>query len=256
MNIKFKDNSNYKYFSMIPHIITEIGLRGNEISVYVAIKRSCGEGSTCTKSKAKLAKQAGVCPKTIFTIIQKLCQINPILKKPLIISSERFTKDGDKDTNLIEVVDIWPEATNLFIKIISGEVNFTTPHVKVTRGVRYPLPGGQVKFTDKEEPFKKNPVKNNPPTSSQSEEKGGGVDVKFKKSFTAFLKDCKKYDLPFTAHGIKEAMDVSSPYSVQEMIKEFNKRDAPGRMLKAPDRWLRSYSIKHHEMELIKKDYE
>ncbi len=158
-----EQSSNHKYFSIIPNIVFEIGLKANEISVYCAIKRSAGESSVCTKSKAKLAKQAGVCPKTIFTIIQKLSQVNKILKKPLISFKNRFTEDGDRDTNLIEVIDIWPENMNYFQEII-GEVNVTPPRVNITPpevtltqgGVRYGLPEGQVTVTHKEEPIKKN----------------------------------------------------------------------------------------------------
>lgn len=165
--IIIKDISNYKYFSMTPHIIYEIGLKGNEIAVYGAIKRAAGENGGCSRSKATLAKNAGVCAKTIYSIIQKLCQINPILKKPLIQSTTRFSENGDQETNLIEIVDIWPENMNLFKENI-GEVNFTPPQVTITRppGNHYPTP--QVTITSKEKPFKEKPFKKTTTTPTPS----------------------------------------------------------------------------------------
>lgn len=161
-NFSIKDLSSHKYFSMIPNVIYEIDLKASEIAVYGAIKRCAGENGMCTKSQAKLAKHAGVCVKTIFNIIQKLCDINKILNKPLIKCTSRLTEHGDKDTNIIEIIDIWPECTDFFkekigtVNITGPHVNITSPTVNITEGVRYPLPDGPVTITDKEEFFKKN----------------------------------------------------------------------------------------------------
>lgn len=160
----FKDHSERKYFSMIPHAITEIDLKANEIAVYLAIKRSAGENANCTKSRPKLAKHAGVCQRSIFNIIQKLCCVNKFLNKPLIICNCRFTENGDKDTNLIEIVDIWHES-NMLIEKIYGSATLAPPHANVALGhakyaggVMQELPEGHARVADKEEPFNNNPI--------------------------------------------------------------------------------------------------
>ncbi len=253
----FKDNSAYKYFSMIPHLITEIGLKGNEIAVYVAIKRSAGETSVCTKSKAKLAKQAGVCPKTIFTIIQKLSKVNKILKKPLIVCHSRVTQDGDQDTNLIEITDIWPESTSLFNEIISGKVNFTSPQVNNTQpkvtvtqgGVRYPLPDGQVNFTYKEEPLNKNP-------SSSSSEKKTEEAVELDKKIFLLIEECQKKELPFSRGTLLSIFKETSGAALELALRKFQKRSKNLKPLDLPDAWLRKNAVNEFEFELQKQEAE
>jgi hypothetical protein len=171
------DSTNHQYFAMTPHIIYEIGLKANEIAVYGAIKRCSGENGICIKSKANLAKSAGVCPRTIFNIIQKLCEVNKILGKPLIKSAPRYTEDGDFDTNQIEIIDIWPENMNQFKKII-GKANNALPHATNASpnannagGVMQQLPEGHATVAYKEEPLKKNPFKKTTTTPTPSKGK-------------------------------------------------------------------------------------
>lgn len=253
------DNSNHQYFAMTPHIIYEIGLKANEIAVYGAIKRCSGEDGVCVKSKANLAKSSGVCPKTIFNIIQRLCQVNPILGKPLLKSSTRHTENGDYDTNQIEVIDIWPENMEYF-KIKKGKVNLTTPHVNVTSpkvtdtgGVRYGLPEGQVTVTDKEEPLKKNPFKKNPPPSVPVE-KTEEME-KNRKNAIGLSKLCKDKDLPFTQRKVTALYNMY-PQACLDVIVEFSKRKPDNMALKFPDTWLNKHVIEQHEFLEQKKDYE
>ncbi len=129
-----QDLSEHKYFSMIPYIIHEIGLDVYQIAVYVAIKRSAGDGGDCTRSKTTLAKQAGnISIRKLTDTIHSLCEKNLKLKKPLINLSSRIHDNGDSDTNLIRIVNIWPENNHFF--------------------------GGGAQHAPKEEPFKKNPIK-------------------------------------------------------------------------------------------------
>jgi hypothetical protein len=175
------DSTNHQYFAMTPHIIYEIGLKANEIAVYGAIKRCSGENGICIKSKANLAKSAGVCPRTIFNIIQKLCEVNKIIGKPLIKSVSRYTEDGDFDTNQIEIIDIWPENMNQFKKIIGKANNAlphatnASPHANNAGGVMQDLPEGHATVAYKEEPLKKKPFKKTTTTPTPS--KGKVVDV-------------------------------------------------------------------------------
>lgn len=149
-------SSNHHYRTELPNIIFEIGLAPQLIGVYAAIKRSAGDQGTFFKSEAKLAKELGISKKTLHKFIEILCLINIHLKKPLLIKKNRISKDGDKDTNLISITDIWPDNCVHFCNESGGRVNITPPRVNITQGVGQNLPKGRVKFTHKEEPIKKN----------------------------------------------------------------------------------------------------
>lgn len=199
-NCQIKDLSTNAHFSLIPNIIYEIGLKANQIAVYGAIKRIAGENSNSTKSMAKIAKYAGVCRKTIFGIIQSLCEVNTILKKPLLSCLERHSESGDRDTNLIEVINIWPENLEFFQKSYGGSVKFTPPSVNSTPGVVQNLHYGSVNFTPLmiEEPIKKNSLKKTTTTPTPSESKN------VHKSSSSFLKE--KED----AKALKDYIDKRS----------------------------------------------
>ena len=236
--LSFKDNSERKYFCMIPHAITEIGLTGNEIALYLAIKKSAGECSNCTKSISKLSKSAGVCPRSIFNIIQKLSLVNKFLNKPLIICHSRITESGDKDTNLIEVVDIWKESNELIEKIY-GHATIAVRHATIAVGVMQPLHEGHATIADKEEYIKKKPIKKKPPplpaSISESEVEsigGGGLKIYFEgekmegtglemKGFEGSIRVSeseiysyfinKKYTTDIIKQAIKEARKATTP---------------------------------------------
>jgi hypothetical protein len=96
-------------FLMIPNIIFEIGLNAYQLALYVVIKKICGENGVCIKSIKKIAKDAGMCERKAIYTLETLCEINEVLNKPLLISTARITESGDRDTNMIKVVDIWDE---------------------------------------------------------------------------------------------------------------------------------------------------
>lgn len=162
-NFIFQDqSSNHHYRTELPNIIYEIGLDANEIALYSAIKRSAGDSGACTRSNTKLAKMAGMSSRTLQRILPRLLIINKILKKPLIIRSERINEDGDQDTNLITIIDIWPDNYSFFKKQ-NRDDKLSPPHDKLTRGqvkMTPPRvtdchdPGDNLSY--KEEPFKKN----------------------------------------------------------------------------------------------------
>jgi hypothetical protein len=148
-------SSNHHYRTELPNIIFEIGLPPQLIGVYAAIKRSAGDQGAFFKSEAKLAKELGISKKTLHKFIEILCLINIHLKKSLLIKKNRISKDGDKDTNLISITDIWPENYMKFNES-GGRVNITPPRVNITQGVGKNLPQGRVNITHKEEPIKNN----------------------------------------------------------------------------------------------------
>jgi hypothetical protein len=139
----------HNYFSLIPNIIYCIGLTSNQISIYGAIKMVTGEKRDCIMCLKKLSKHAGMSLSTFVRCYPSLSEVNPILKKPLIIISKRIHENGDQDTNSIKIVNIWPQNMKMFSKDDGGSCQIdTTPcqidttscqidrggHVKLTRG--------------------------------------------------------------------------------------------------------------------------
>ncbi len=256
------NSSNHIYRTELPNIIFEIGLKCNEISVYCAIKRASGDFGECTKSYAKLCISAGVSRAILFIIIPKLCEVNPVLKKPLIICKTRFTEQGDQDTNILTVVDIWPENYEFFKNKNKGSPDFRPPSpenrppsLKSALGVVQNLHYGSPESAHKEEPFKKNPIKKNiPPSGSNMINAGWGVDSEEKKKILNLIQASINAKMPFSELGISDAVKFSSPHAVQEVLKSFNDRDTSQKNLKIPDRWLLKESIKMQEYQIIKKD--
>jgi hypothetical protein len=169
-------SSNHKYRTEIPNIIFEIGLTPQLIGVYSAIKRCAGDIGSCFKSENTLAKELKISKSTLHKYIEMLSIENPILKKQLLIKENRISENGDFDTNLIAIKDIWPENYSHFETKQGGRVKSTLPSVKSTQGVGENLPKGRVKSTHKEELLKKNLFKN-PTTPTSSLEKVGVVVV-------------------------------------------------------------------------------
>ena len=131
------------HFSMLPKILSQIGLTAIQRSVYWAIIEAAGENGKCTKSYSTLAKMSGVCEKTLKNTIPQLCEENKTLKKPLIFKKTRFTECGDQDTCELIPNDIWNENQNRFKKEIIGGVPHTPPQVPHTpRGGVPHTPGG------------------------------------------------------------------------------------------------------------------
>ncbi len=153
-------SSNHKYRTELPNIIFELGLTSIQFFVYCAIKKSAGDHGGCTKSTKTLAKICNCSVRTIHKTIQELSEINNFIKKPLILCTHRISEWGDKDTNLITIVDVWEE--NYLIKGGSAksappsEIS-ALPSAKSTVGVAQNLRQGSAKSAHKQEPIKKNP---------------------------------------------------------------------------------------------------
>jgi len=254
-------SSNHDYRTELPNIIFNLKLTPHQFIVYCAIKQTAGDGGQCIKSYETLSKQIGICARLIKKIIPTLCEIHPLLGKALITRTKRRHEYGDSDTNSLTINDIWPENFQRFKKDGGGSAYYAPPSEQNAQrcapyapGVVHNMHQGCAPHAPKEEPIKKNPLKKNIPPSVPSS--GGLVDdPEFNKKLVSILNLCKKLDFPFSEAGILSAMRETSPFAVQEVLKGFSKRLAENRILKIPDRWLRSEAIKQHEMDLIKKDY-
>lgn len=152
-DLEIKDQStNHHYRTELPNIIYDLGLTGNEFYLYSAIKKCAGDHGQCTQSYKTLATICNSSVPTVKRCLETLCEINPIIKKPLIIKKNRRSQHGDSDTCLITITDIWTENYQIF----SGEVKLNPPRVKLNRGVGSKRTDGGVKLSYKQEPMNKN----------------------------------------------------------------------------------------------------
>lgn len=150
------DCSSKSFFTQLPNIVFRLGLTGNEFLVYSELKRIAGEAGSCWQCKKTLAQSCGLAESSIQKIKKSLSKPRDILNGKSLISIEmRFTELGDRDTDLITIVDIWAESAEHFIKIKNGG------GLKSNPGVGLNLTQGGLKFTPKEEPLKEDPRKNN-----------------------------------------------------------------------------------------------
>ena len=164
--ISIEDSSAHIYFSTIPNIIFELDWSPYKISSYCVLKRVAGESGICTKSYEKLAKQAGMKRRNFIKIIKEFCEPDKILKKPLIKICKRFSEYGDRDTNIIKIVDIWPENINYF----GGSACGAPPSAYGAPGVVHMVHQGGAYGAHKEEPIKNNNLRTTA-TSCPSNEK-------------------------------------------------------------------------------------
>ena len=216
-------SSNHKYRTELPNILFEVGINATLIGVYSALKRCAGDHGNCTKSERRLAKELGATPKSLRVWINQLCEVNPKLNKSLIIVQRRLSESGDKDTNCISIVDLWPDNYRYFSDLYGGEVKITPREVKITPGgskitaqVGEILPQGGVKITDKEEQQKKNLYEEEATTTQKSQ--NDVVDVfSFLKNFSLEEKDVK---------AIKKALKKFSPERIL-LAGEYSKHVEP-----------------------------
>lgn len=173
-NCHIQDTTLHKYYSQIPHIIYELGWSAYKISAYCVLKRTAGDNGHCTKSYTKLAVMSGMSYRNFKEMINQLCEIDPILNKPLIQKITRITDCGDKDTNLILINDIWPDNMNFFKDEEGGraygappQAQPASPQAYGAQGVGHTVPEGRAYGAYKEETFKKNPL-NKTTTSTPS----------------------------------------------------------------------------------------
>ena len=114
-NIQIRErNPSHNYRTEIPNIIHELDLDPYEFRVYAIIKRHAGDNGACTRSYSKMSEECKMSVRKFQKCIKNLCAVNPILGKPLIYVIERKTQLGDRDTNLLEIEDIWPENMDMF----------------------------------------------------------------------------------------------------------------------------------------------
>ncbi len=215
-NIEIQDlSSNHTFRTELPNILFEIGLHPILIGVYAALKRCAGDYGKCTKSIKTLCSQLQISKNTLKGWINKLCEINPILKKPLIISQERRSEHGDSDTHCISIIDIWSDNLSYFKDKNGGGSKIDPPRSKIDPGVGQKLTQGGSKIDPKEEQHKKNLYEEETTTPKIHEDV---VDV------FSFLKNFSLNEEEVIA--IKRALKKFSPERIN-LAAEYSKYETP-----------------------------
>ncbi len=154
-----EENSNHKWRTEIPNIVFTLKLTPIQFVVYAALKKSAGDHGICTKSVKTIAEICQISVRKVHQTIKELCEVNPIINKSLIIKSHRFSEFGDKDTNSITIIDLWP----INFEERGGSAQYAPPHAQYARpsapdagGVVHNMHQGGAPRAHKEEPLKNN----------------------------------------------------------------------------------------------------
>jgi hypothetical protein len=173
----------HHYRHEIPNIIDELlDLDPYEYRLYAKYKQIAGDSGECFRSNARLAKECKMGITKLKDAKKKLSSPFPkINNKPLIHTTPRISESGDPDTDLIVIIDIWPENMYYLSK------KFNKGGSPGNGGVGRQETEGGSPGDYKEEHSKKNPIKkDNVSTLPSSQEKK--KDSPFKTSPDRFVK--------------------------------------------------------------------
>jgi helix-turn-helix protein len=124
----------HHYRTEIPNIVFE-KLDPEEFSVYCHIKKIAGDRGKCWMSMKNLATFCRCGVTTLRKSLNNMSLSGGYFPFPLIKVTERNKPDGSKDTNLIEIIDIWRENGDYFRN--QKKIKGTSPNEGgVVRGAR------------------------------------------------------------------------------------------------------------------------
>jgi Helix-turn-helix domain len=104
-----EESGSHHHRTETPNIIYELNLSVYERCVYHAIKKIAGDNGKCFKSSEALAKESGMDIRKYRSCLKSLSKKFDLIGKPLITVVQRKNARGDFETNLITIVNIWPE---------------------------------------------------------------------------------------------------------------------------------------------------
>jgi hypothetical protein len=97
----FHEESARSHFTIIPNIISHMGLDVWEFRAYHAFKETAGDRGACSKSNSTLCLEIGCSLPTLIKIKESL------MIKGLIIIRKQFNPNGGSMPDLITIVDMW-----------------------------------------------------------------------------------------------------------------------------------------------------
>lgn len=141
-----EEKPSHHYRIEIPNIIDDMDLDPYTYRVYCKIKRIAGDGGKCWQARAKIAISCNISESKLKECLIKLEKGDNKFNLPLIRRQERKKEDGDNETSIITILDIW-NVNGKFYKEGGGRIK--------TPGGSPQNPGGFY-YAPKEEPIKKN----------------------------------------------------------------------------------------------------
>ena len=104
----------HHYRTELPNIMLELGLPVYALALYTYYKKVAGDSGHCNTSNATIQRVMGFSPNTTKKYRDVLARPHPLLGgKPLIcVTENRVTDEGDQETVLVRIVDIWTENTD------------------------------------------------------------------------------------------------------------------------------------------------
>lgn len=140
-----------KYFTVIPNVVYSLNLTPHELALYNLLKRTAGEGGTCWKSTATLAKEANMSAGSVSNAKDNLCKPRAgIGNEPLITVTEEKNEKGGKPRHIITMTDVWPYNVPSSI----SEVAQVQPMNVQVQGVKFTSSSGEIKNISREEDSK------------------------------------------------------------------------------------------------------
>jgi len=157
-DLGIQDGSNDKrYFTIIPnYILNHSTLWDREI--YIQMKRIAGENGVCWTSQTTLSKQCGMSINRLKKSLAYLLEHNWI---KLIGTKKVGTKGGNQEVNEYRICDLWKINTDFY-----KDKGVSQEDIPLYKGVSPNRPKGCHESAkgvspgdDKEDPMKKNPIK-------------------------------------------------------------------------------------------------
>lgn len=117
----FKDHSsNHQHRTELPNILRKIKLDPFARTLYWHYKAVAGDCGACYQSNATISEETGMSQTTIAKKRKILEQPLDILGgKSLIKVTTRLKENGEADSTLVEIVDIWPDNFKIFYGLVS-----------------------------------------------------------------------------------------------------------------------------------------
>jgi len=138
-------SSLHKYRTELPNIIFEYGLDPYEGWLYMCLKKISGDNGGCFASNKYLSIKAKISERKI-----RYCK-QALVKKGLIKITKRLKANGSKNTDLVQIIDLWPK------NFIHFKEKFRA--AQQTEGVRHNKPDIPAQPADKEKPSEEEPLK-------------------------------------------------------------------------------------------------
>lgn len=151
-----EEKADHHYRTELPNIIFDLPLDSFEFKLYAFIKKIAGDSNGCWKSNPNISKDLDISVTKIKDSLKVLASAFELLGgQALITIIERKKPDGSPDSNLIIINNIWRMNGDHFRKDKQKEGGSANDG-----GVgRQKMEGGSPN-DHKEEPFNKNPLRN------------------------------------------------------------------------------------------------